>query len=219
MLCSRSTSGYLGSRKSLGTGDIDVAMFTAVLNGVALLLPFTLLQSSKAPECLVQCAEDIFSCDGLDADCICGLIEAGCSGVIIDCVESLCPSSMDMSSALTWIGSTCGEDHIGKIPRLIGSNSPEELDTSSHDIYRRSIKDQSVNGMCFVCTQVTNRDQYNHWGTLRGRYRRDCWWCSRWCCLDSSCGCYLFNHSSSGHHQGSQWRRKGGRADDRTAHD
>lgn len=112
--------------KSLGAGKIiDGMIFTAILKGVALLLRIALLdtrESSNAPECLVMCAEDIFSCDGVNADCICDLVGAGCSGVIIDCVESLCPSSTDMSTALTWIRSTCGEDHTGKIPRLVPFN-------------------------------------------------------------------------------------------------
>lgn len=99
-------------------------IFTVILKGATLLLRSTLLHkwgSPNAPKCLVQCVEDIF-CDGLDASCICDLVGAGCSGIIIDCVDSLCPSSTDISTALTWIGSTCGEDHTGKISHLIVFN-------------------------------------------------------------------------------------------------
>lgn len=129
-------------------------VFSTMLKGVANLFRFTppnKWEPSNAPKCLVQCAEDIFFCDGLNVDCVCGLVRAGCSGVIVDCVESLCPSSTDTSTALTWIGSTCGEDYIGKTPRLIAFNGPSGLESITHEVYPRSIKNPSMNGIHFVC--------------------------------------------------------------------
>lgn len=128
-------------------------VFSTMLKEAAILFRFPLLNkwgSPNAPNCLVQCVEDIFFCDGLNVDCVCSLIWAGCSGVISDCVESLCPSSTDTSTALTWIGSTCGEDYIGKTPRLIAFNRASDLESITHEVYPPSMKDVSMNGMRFV---------------------------------------------------------------------